>query len=151
MSYEIEARSLQEQTVIAKHAKLPPDAIADWLPRAYGDLFGHLEEHGVPPAGPPYARYEMGEEIVVEAGVPVPGPVPAAGDIGMSSLPATRAATLLYVGRYEDLTGAYRELERWIAEHGHEPTGLYWEVYLTDPATTADPSQARTMMFMPFR
>lgn len=151
MPYEIEWQALPEQPALVKRAKLAAEEIGSWLPQAFRELFGHLEKLDVSPAGPPYARYEINAEIVVEAGVPVIEPVTGEGPLTMSSLPAGTVATTLHVGRYEEMTEPYEALQHWIIEQGYEPTGQYWEIYLTDPTEQPDPAQQQTVLFMQYR
>lgn len=169
MPYEIEWQALPEQPVLVIRAALQAEEIGTWLPQAHAELFGHLEKLDVPPAGPPYARYERNGHLVVEAGVPVTEPVEDGDPLVMSSLPSGTVATTTRVGGYGELTEAYEALQLWIIEQGYEPTGHYWEIYLPDPADPADPAhpaesaesaesaetagpvRQRTVLFMQYR
>jgi effector-binding domain-containing protein len=42
----------------------------------------------------------------------------------------------------------YRELERWIADNGHEPAGPPRDLYVDDPGTVA-PDAVRTEVYWP--
>lgn len=151
MPFQIESQVLAEQPALVKRAKLPAEEIGHWLPEAYTELFCHLDKLGVSPAGPPFARYDINGQIAVEAGVPVAEQVAPAGELSMAALPAGPVATTLHIGRYEDITGPYEALQRWIILNGHERSGPYWEVYLTDPAETPEPDKQQTVLFMQYR
>src|SRR3954471_4020731 len=73
--------------------------VADHLPT----MFGWLGERGVAVAGPPFFRYrtiDMSAELVVEAGIPVTGPV----DVDQpTTLPAGRYATVSHIGHPDEL------------------------------------------------
>ena len=116
--------------------------VADRMP----ELFAHLEAEGVPPAGAPFIRYhciDMERELLVEAGVPVAGPVPVTGDISAGELPAGRYAWSLYVGHPDGMVAASAELQDWAAREGLQfdcrpsPHGELWgcrtEMYHSDP------------------
>lgn len=45
----------------------------------------------------------------------------------------------MHRGAYAGLRQTYEAMERHIAEAGLKPEGIAWEVYLTDPAATAEP------------
>lgn len=123
------------------------ELVADRL----GDLVGLVLEAGQAPAGAPFLRFEvidMERELVVEAGVPVAGPVPTSGDVQPGTLPAGRYVTVVHRGHPDTLVGATGDLLRWAAEQGlvfdqhPSPEGDVWgcrlENYLTDPAEEPD-------------
>jgi hypothetical protein len=136
MEPKIETR--QEQPYVGIRESTPPDGIAQFVDRAFPQLFGRLEERGLAPAAAPFLRYHrLGEVFDLEAGVPV-----AAGE-APEALPAGRWATLLYVGPYSGLQAPHEAVQRWVDEHG-----LAWaefvEHYRTDPSAEPDPAKWET-------
>jgi effector-binding domain-containing protein len=124
--------------------------LGDVLRKAYGSIMQYLREAGRHPAGPPFAAYfntDM-EDLDVEIGFPVAAPLPGRGDIGPGELPGGRFAACLYAGPYSKIGAAYEELALWMKAQGHEPRGAAYEIYLTDPATTA-PKDLQTMILFP--
>ena len=131
--------------------------VADHLPH----MFSRLGEHGVPVAGAPFLRYrviEMSAELVVEAGIPVDGPVGAVEPMFVDALPAGRYATVTHVGHPDELMAVTARLLDWARDHGHTfdmqptPTGEVWncrlEMLLTDPAEEPDMHKwATTLLF----
>jgi len=82
---------------------------------------------------PAYTRYHLWEppEVDLEVGLVLPSPLPHGG-----SLPATRAARLVYRGAYEHLPEAYVEVQTWLA-HQHlkgapGPWAIYAETNVTE-------------------
>ncbi len=128
-----------------------PGDISDFLGRAYKSVERALSVQALSPTGPPFARYHRGNgDFDVEAGFPVDRVVEASGDVVASSLPGGTVAVATFVGSYDRVGGAYRELREWVVARGARPQGDPWENYLTDPATSPDPSGWRTEIVLPF-
>ncbi len=103
-------------------------AIADRIP----ELIGLLAEQGVEPAGAPFLRYAVlgpGDELVVEAGVPVDYAGVEDGPVYYSVLPGGRFAMLTHRGHFEGLMDATTDLVEWGHEHD-----VRWDVTYTDEA-----------------
>jgi AraC family transcriptional regulator len=81
--------------------------------------------------------------VDMEVAVPVAGAVEEEWPEGIHviELPAGPAAMTLHVGPYEECGAAYEAIDLWMHEHGREPKGPCWEVYLTDPADQPDPRE----------
>ena len=125
--------------------------VANRLP----ELFGWLATHGIAAAGAPFFRYrviDMANELVVEAGVPVPEPVDAllddAGTLFADVLPAGRYATVSHIGHPDELLEVTRELLEWADRENvtwdmtpsadGEVWGCRVEFYRTNPAEVPD-------------
>ena len=119
------------------------------LGQAWGAIMRYLGELGEAPAGPPYvAYYNMDmQNLDVEAAFPVARPLPGRDEVQAGELPAGRYATCLHNGPYNELGPAYEALTRYVAEQGKEPTGVAYEVYLTDPQTTAPQDLQTQILF----
>ena len=149
----VTTRALTPQPMLAIQARTVPSEGGALMGELLPEVWAYLEREGVHPAGPPFARYfEYGEDGVdLEAGFPVPGPVPGNDRVRGGELPGGEAAVAMHVGHYDTLAATYRQLERWIAEQGRRPAGAPWEVYLTDPGETPDPAEWRTEVLWPVR
>lgn len=103
----------------------------------YRGLHEKLGAAGVQPAGPDIAWYEqdgdgeLGDGIVVHAGVPValaPGELPG---VDVVDLPAVeRAATIVHHGSMDGVLASVQTLARWIESGGHRADRLGRELYL---------------------
>jgi effector-binding domain-containing protein len=65
----------------------------------------------------------------VEVGVLYAGELPLSGRVQVSELPAGRVATATHRGHYAGLGLTHDAVVAWCREHGHDPTGVRWEVY----------------------
>ena len=148
----IESVTLPGQPAIALRDEVPRNKIGEWLGGAYERIFTYLGMTGVQPAGPPFGRFGFrGDLIDAEAGVPVASRVAEDGGFSVVCLPAGPAAVTLHAGPYDTLDQAHKAVEEWIAEHGYEAVGDWWEEYLADPAAEPDPAAQRTRVVMPYR
>lgn len=129
--------------------------VADHLP----GMFGDLTARGVAVAGPPFFRYrliDMSAELVVEAGIPVDGPVDVEEPTFTGVLPAGRYATVTHVGHPDELMAVTARLLDWAQDQGLEwdmaPTleGEMWgarlEVLMTNPAEEPDMHKWETVL-----
>jgi len=118
MSYEIVVLPEQPFVGITKNVTMSTmNEIADEIP----GLVGWLGEHGYAPAGAPFLRYlviDMAAVMVVQAGIPVAGPVEADGDLELGTLPPGRYASTTHVGHPDGLYDATVGLLRWAGTEG---------------------------------
>ena len=152
MTYQIENRVLTAQDTAVVRSSIPVAQLPGWLAGVYEEVYRYLTERGILTDGPPFARYAFHGGIVdVEAGFPVPGPVPDGRRVTASRLPGGSAAVTTHRGRYEDLALAYQAVTDWLKERDLEPAGPHWEVYYTNPAAQPDPSTWSTDLVSPYR
>lgn len=151
--FHIEKRELVESTTAVVRSTLTITEISEFLNQALSEVSRVLSAQGISPTGPPFTRYHPLEEgkFSVEAGFTTSGTFTAIGQVVPSTLPGGSAAVMTYLGPYDEMEAAYRELEEWISRQGGTPTGDPWEVYFSDPAQEPDPQKWRTEIVMPFR
>lgn len=116
--------------------------------RAYPLIFGALAAAGIAPAAAPmgvvHGSPDAGLDLSVA--VPVAEPFAATDDVAAETVPASRTATLLVRGDYEQLSGAYQRIHAWIADRGLVARGISWEQYLTEPKPNGDPAENETLV-----
>lgn len=153
MAYEIEIQGRAPQTTAAIRVATTQAEISAVLDRLFPEVWAELERQGVPAAGPPFARWHhfAADRVDLEAGFPVAAPVAGAGRIVAGALPGGRAAVTVHRGPYDTLTEAYHAIEAWAAREGQAAGAAPWEIYLTDPGATPDPTTWRTEVVWPFR
>jgi effector-binding domain-containing protein len=129
--------------------------IADHLP----GMFASLVSRGVAITGPPFFRYrviDMSAELVVEAGIPVAGPVDVEAPTFVAELPAGRYATVSHVGHPDELMGVTARLLDWAQRRDlawdvtptleGEVWGARLEVLMTNPAEEPDMHKWETVL-----
>lgn len=130
--------------------------LPEFFDGAYPLLFAHVARHGGGVVGPPGASYGTGagidhDDLTVSAWLCVDGELPADPAVGIrpGRLPATRLAVALHVGAFEDMSGTYGAVGRWVAEHDLAVTGPLQERYLAGPPQVTDPNGFRTEVGWP--
>lgn len=152
MSYECEAQTLAAQPVLSIRTRGAVENLPALLGESYMKIIQYLGPTGEQPAGPPFVAYynfDM-QDLDIEIGFPVAGPLPGQGDIQHREIPAGRYAMVLYVGPYDQCEPAYNALNEWITQNDHEVTGVAYEFYLNDPGTTA-PQDLQTRILFPLK
>lgn len=152
MSYECQVIDQGAQPALAMRTTLPAVQLPEFLGKAYCSIAQYLAGLREQPAGPPFvAYYNMDlQNLEVEAGFPVSRALSGQGDIQATEIPGGKLASCLYVGPYSDCGPAYDALARWTKDHGYEPTGVAYEIYLNDPAETP-PQELRTQIVFPLK
>lgn len=153
MSYCIQVRSLEAQSVVSVRTKTSLAALGQTMGQAFGQLFGYLGQLGEKPAGPPFAIYHDPEfkeqDMDIEVCLPVGRPLAGNAFIQGKQFPACEAAATLHSGPYDQIGPAYQSLMKWIQDQGREPSGPPREVYLVGPDPSRDPSEYRTEVVWP--
>ena len=129
-----------QEVVLKKVPALPVASLRDIAP-AYsavgqflGEVFAHLSQHRLSPAGPPMSIYHDHEyrekDVDVEAVVPVVGTIPDGERVKARELPAAEMACIIHQGTYDDLGGTYGQLMGWVETNGYRIAGPIREVYM---------------------
>ncbi len=129
--------------------------VADHLPTMFADL----ADRGVPVTGAPFFRYreiDMAAEMVIEAGIPIAGPVEVDGPGFTDTLPAGRYVTVAHIGHPDELMAVTARLLDWAQARDltwdmtPTPTGEIWasrlEMLMTNPAEQPDMHKWETVL-----
>jgi hypothetical protein len=148
-----------EAPYVAIRTQVSMEALGTAVPPLNQEVFAWLGQQGVPPAGPPFWKYnviDMARSLEIEAGVTVASPLAGDGRVIAGALPAGRYVTLHHVGAPDTLMGANGFLQDWAASQGltfdvsPSPQGDRWgsrlEIYLTDPCEEPDLSKWETQL-----
>jgi effector-binding domain-containing protein len=160
VSPDVEVVTLSARPAVAIRAVIPMDQldVGEVFGAALGRLFPYIGQHGLSPAGAPYARYaEFGPERAdIEIGVPLvspPGDLPPLrpdDELGSTELPGGEAASYRHIGPYPDLGQAYQTIEAWMKDSGRSPAGAPWESYEVGPdQVDDDTSRLETVVCWP--
>jgi effector-binding domain-containing protein len=122
---------------------------------AYAALGQAIADGAIVPTGPALAIYhgDAMEVFDLEVGFPVvstsPEPLSIDGAlIEASELPSGPAFATTVIGPYDDLGPAWGRLYAECSALGHQPAGVWLEVYVSDPRVTA-PTELRTDLILP--
>jgi effector-binding domain-containing protein len=139
------------QPVASIRMKVKAAEISSQLAVMLPEVMAHLNAVGAKMAGAPFSRYHTfdGDEIDLEAGIPVLAAFEAKGRVKNGELPGGKVVTCWHVGPYEKLEAAHRGLQAHVAEKGLKGRGGVWEVYWTDPGMVPDPAKWKTQLFAP--
>jgi effector-binding domain-containing protein len=152
VEYECELQERPAQSTLAIRVST---SVQD-LPKLMGQAFGEIEQHLAAVcgqiAGPPFVAYHNMDmqNLEVEIGFPVSRALPGQGDIGAGEIPAGKVATCLHIGPYSEIPAAYQALSEWMESQGYSPTGVAYEIYLSDPNETP-PQELMTQIVFPLR
>jgi effector-binding domain-containing protein len=156
-----EARVVERpaQPYVAIRAQVTMRSLGTVLPGLHPQVFAWLGQQGVPPAGPPFWKYnliDMDRGLEVEVGVPVAAAQAGDDRVLAGVLPPGRYATLRFTGHPDGLMGATAALLKWADEQSltwdvrQTPDGDRWaarlEIYETDPAEEPDMTKWETQL-----
>ncbi len=118
----------------------------------YGDLMSRLFKEaagkGIKPCGAPGTRYYDAEfdpeKTDLEVFFPACHPKEANDEIG-----GFLCVRILHTGSYSTLNESYGMALKWIEENGYSIIHAPYELYLSDPHSTPDPSEWKTEIYFP--
>jgi effector-binding domain-containing protein len=135
MDYQFEVSEQPARHTLSIRTVTSVDKLPDELGRAYMAIIGHLNEIGEKPADAAFAGYfnmDM-QNLDVEMGFVVAGPLPGKGDIKVGEIPAGKQVSYLFKGPYKQMVPVYNAMMQWMQENGHTPTGTAYEFYYNSP------------------
>ncbi len=156
-----EARIVERpaQPYVAIRAQVAMQTIGTILPELHPHVYAWLRERDIPPAGPPFWKYnviDMDRGLEVEVAVPVAAAMDGDGQVLADVLAPGRYATLRYTGHPDGLLGATASLLKWADEQNltwdvrQTPDGERWaarlEIYETDPVIEPDMTKWTTQL-----
>ncbi len=158
MSAAPEIVTRAEQPYVAIRGRVSMAEIGTFAVRT-PEVFAWLGAHGLPPAGPPFMKYnviDMARQLEIDNGVPVAAPVDGDADVIAGVIPAGCYATLTHMGHPSELMAATETLLDWAAAQGltwdmspsadGERWGSRLEIYLSDPREEPDMSKWVTQL-----
>ena len=138
-------------------SRLSIQEVGTVLPPLISEVMAWLRARGSVPTGPPFFRYrviDMARELEIDVGFPILLPLMGDQRIVIDTIPAGKYASLIHTGRFDQLIEANKVLQEWGKSNGIEwrksegERGSVWvsrlEIYLTNPATEANPQKWQT-------
>ena len=103
-------------------------------------------------AGAPYLAYMNASadfsQFDIEWGFPVSEPLPVSGEFYMSQTYEGKAIVATHKGSYNDIEKVYGAIMEYAKENSLGSTGVYYDYYLNNPATTPE-SELLTQVVFP--
>lgn len=155
---EIEHLVVEAQQIayLAAKSRPEPAAISDAMGKAYFEILGFIDAHGLAEAGAPLSitRTFSGAELLFDAAIPVRGVTDATPRDGTRvKLGFTYEGPVIrvrHVGSYRDLAATHRRIAAYLAALGIERNGDAWESYVSDPGKVPE-SELVTYVYYPIR
>ena len=146
MHYLIKLTSVEAVPTAVIRSRVQPKELSKFVPAACGEVWSFIRSAGLPRPGRHVALYLAGG--LVEVGAEVSERFEGNDRVHCSQLPAGFVATVTHFGPYARVGVAHEEIRRWCAAHGHQLSGVCWEIYgHWDESWNADPSKIRTDVF----
>ena len=146
-SCELVTREMAHSVIIRTRCSV--EQLPKLLGTAYQRIGAHLASKQVAPGGPPYVGYhnEDMQDLDLEIGFPVLEAVESQGEFEAGMIPGGQYATTLHIGSYAGIESSYKRLTDWIESQSLQPTGSCYEIYLSDPADTAEDALQTLILF----
>jgi len=151
MAYPVEVVKLQAQPALVVRTRVKLADLGAELRAILPEVFQFALAQNAGVAGMPFTRYlaAFGEEIEIEAGLPVTKRVPPGGRITLIELPGGPTAVTTHFGPYERLPAAREAVKAWLREKGKAASDAMWEEYVTGPGDEPDPEKWETRICQP--
>ncbi len=150
MPYDCQSYLQEALPVLGIRAHAPVEKLPETLGKCYASIGQYMAGRGEAPAGIPYVAYfNMDiQNLDMEVGFKVAKPMPGMGPIQAGALPNAMVATCVYTGPYPEMRMAYEELTHWVEEKSLQASGVVYEFYLNDPATTPPEALQTQIVFI---
>ncbi|MFF0988697.1 GyrI-like domain-containing protein [Kocuria nitroreducens] len=142
-----------EQATAVVTGTVAMSGLREFFDRAFADLGQAIADGAFEPSGPALAVYHgvPAETVHLEVGFPVQGQVTPRGPVQAGRLPASRVATSVHRGDYDDLGSSWQQLAEWAGREGLSLGDRMWEVYVTEPRPGDDPADMVTELHWTLR
>ena len=131
---------------------IPRSAIRTVVSPALAELRSVVAAQGVEFAGAMLFHHNRSDPDIFDfqLSMPTNRPVAPRGRVKPGRMDATQVARAIYRGPHEGLPGAWRKLNAWVESRCLRARVDFWEVVLTGPEVSSDPSAWRTELNRPF-
>jgi AraC family transcriptional regulator len=146
----ITRKEIAPQHILFIRRRIAPGERKQTLGECFGKLFSYGAKAGLPIAGWPLCRLNVGPGLLtIEPAMPLAAPATGEGEMQSGLLPGGGVALGIHAGPYEGLEETHAAIERWIEANGYRPDGAPWEQYVTDPGEHPNPADWRTEVYWP--
>ena len=128
MRYQIELTHSKPTPTAVVRGRVQSKELAQFVPAACGEVWSFIRSAGLPRPGRHLALY-LDAQGSVEVGAEVSEPFAGNERVHCSQLPPGRVVTTVHFGPYGRLSDAHAAIREWCAKHGHQRSGVSWEIY----------------------
>lgn len=139
MSIEIMKQTAQPTLYIRTRVHM--DKLTEAFDTGFVRIINYLASLGLQPSSAPYAAYHNHdmEDLDLEMGFPVPGPVQGSGEIQSGEIPAAeKVVSIMHKGSYATLEESYNKIYRYIEENQLTICGPHYDFYISNPDQTPE-------------
>ena len=136
--YDVTLKTVGDQLIASRRITVPTnDQVPAYLDDAYGEVYGYIAEQGGHDAGPCFSVWHQPAttlaEEVVEAAVPISGPLTSNERVKAYTLPQALVVSAVHHGPLDSFALLHGALLSWVESNGYQVVGPYREVYVRDP------------------
>ncbi|MBO4903486.1 MAG: MerR family transcriptional regulator [Lachnospiraceae bacterium] len=150
MSFNVTVKTIPERYAATVHMVVPhyEDEGMAW------NMMGECREPLVP-ADPCYAIAEFlddefkEENVEIVVSMAVKGKYQDTEHVKFKTLPATKVASCIIKGSYDQMGDAYATVASWIKDNGYKMNGPMFNIYHVSPAQTQNPDEYVTEVCFP--
>lgn len=149
---DIVIETLSPRSIASIRVQFPKEELQRQLSIILPETLRTVTASGSTVTGPPMVRYHtFGDEIDLEAAMPIATPIEPSGRVKPEELPGGRCLIAWHIGPYEELEKTHARIQVYMKEHGLEARSALWEEYWTDPGMEPDPKKWRTKIVCPIK
>jgi effector-binding domain-containing protein len=133
-------------------------AYSDMTTNGFTALMKWMTEAKVTPTGPAFGIYfedpskvKSPADLTCKLGFPVAEDTKGSGEINIDKISEKSCAVVQYEGAYDQTSGIWNALSKWIKDNNYTESGAPKEVYLKGPHDTQNPSEYLTEIQQPVK
>ncbi|MGB3907484.1 MAG: GyrI-like domain-containing protein [Methanomethylovorans sp.] len=131
----IDVKTEPAQPVLSIRMRVSVQELPFVIGESYTKIMHYMDKIGQQVAGAPFVAYyniDM-EDLDIEIGFPVAGPLEGTGEIQSSEIPAGTYVSMVYKGAYSGMEKPYAYMAEWIKKSGYKSKGVTYEYYYNSP------------------
>ena len=127
---------------------VPTSEIRQHMAAGCKEIAAALKSQGIRPTGPWFTHHfrRPSDTFDYEICFPVDTPVQPEGRVQPGFWAPTHLVRTVYHGSYAQLARSWGDLHQWTTAQGLATREEFWEVYLVNPETEANPDNYRTQL-----
>lgn len=154
-SGEVNVQNWDSKFIVSITKTCSANNISSTLSESYNTIFVFLAENGIMPTDSPFAQYIEfpntpggNNRVVLKSGtfIEIPLSTELPNGIEYSEKSPSLSAQAMHKGDYRTLYKTHEKIRTFCNDNGYEFKAKPYEIYLTDPALTTNPSSWETLV-----